>query len=33
MPEELNWIQQGEHFGYPWYMGTEANPQWIDDFY
>lgn len=26
-PEELNWIRQGHHYGYPWRMGLEDNPQ------
>jgi glucose/arabinose dehydrogenase len=27
MPEELNWLRQGHHYGFPWRMGTEDNPQ------
>jgi len=27
MPEELNWLREGHHYGYPWRMGTEDNPQ------
>ncbi len=27
MAEELNWLRQGHHFGFPWRMGTEDNPQ------
>jgi len=27
MPEELNWLRAGHHFGFPWRMGTEDNPQ------
>lgn len=26
-PDELNWIQQGRHYGYPWRMGGNATPQ------
>lgn len=25
-PEELNWIRQGKHYGYPWRMGGNENP-------
>jgi hypothetical protein len=25
-PEELNWIQQGHHYGFPWRIGGNANP-------
>lgn len=25
-PEELNWIQQGRHYGFPWKMGDHWNP-------
>jgi len=25
-PEELNWIQQGQHYGFPWRIGGNANP-------
>jgi hypothetical protein len=27
MAEELNWIRQGHHFGFPWRMGNADNPQ------
>jgi hypothetical protein len=27
MPEELNWLREGHHYGFPWRMGTEDNPQ------
>jgi len=27
MPEELNWLRAGHHYGFPWRMGTEDNPQ------
>ena len=26
-PEELNWIREGHHFGFPWRMGNLDNPQ------
>ena len=26
-PEELNWIRQGRHYGYPWEMGGNETPQ------
>jgi len=25
-PEELNWIQEGKHYGFPWRIGGNANP-------
>ena len=25
-PEELNWIQQGHHYGFPWRIGGNENP-------
>jgi glucose/arabinose dehydrogenase len=27
MPDELNWIREGRHYGFPWRFGTEPNPQ------
>lgn len=27
MSDELNWIQQGNHYGFPWRMGGADNPQ------
>jgi hypothetical protein len=27
MPEELNWLRKGHHYGFPWRMGLENNPQ------
>jgi glucose/arabinose dehydrogenase len=27
MPDELNWIRESHHYGFPWRFGTEANPQ------
>lgn len=26
-PDELNWIREGEHYGFPWQFGIEHNPQ------
>lgn len=26
-PEELNWLQYGHHYGFPWEMGGNLNPQ------
>src|SRR5262249_41050763 len=27
MSDELNWLRQGLHYGFPWNMGGTANPQ------
>lgn len=27
MDDELNWIREGHHYGFPWRMGAEDNPQ------
>lgn len=27
MPEELNWLREGLHYGFPWRIGGEDNPQ------
>lgn len=27
MPEELNWLREGHHYGFPWRMGLDDNPQ------
>ena len=27
MPEELNWLRQGSHYGFPWRIGGLDNPQ------
>ena len=32
MAEELNWLRQGHHYGFPWRMGTEDNPQQFNDY-
>jgi glucose/arabinose dehydrogenase len=26
-PEELNWLQEGHHYGFPWRFGDQNNPQ------
>ena len=31
-PEELNWIQEGKHYGFPWRIGGNSNPL-TDPFY
>ncbi|HXI58974.1 MAG TPA: PQQ-dependent sugar dehydrogenase [Polyangia bacterium] len=25
-PDEVNWIQEGKHYGFPWRLGTDKNP-------
>lgn len=30
--EELNWILPGKHYGFPWRIGTQMNPQQYPDF-
>jgi hypothetical protein len=32
MSEELNWLRQGHHYGFPWRMGVEDNPQQFPDY-
>ncbi len=32
MPDELNWIREGHHYGFPWRFGTEPNPQTQPDY-
>ena len=32
MPEELNWLRQGRHYGFPWRMGNQDNPQQFPDY-
>lgn len=32
MPEELNWLRKGLHYGFPWKMGGEDNPQQFPDY-
>jgi len=31
-PDELNWIREGLHYGFPWRFGTSDNPQRSDDY-
>lgn len=26
-PDELNWLREGKHYGFPWRFGTQDNPQ------
>ncbi|MEM6841700.1 MAG: cytochrome c class I [Bacteroidota bacterium] len=30
-PEEMNWLREGRHYGYPWEMGGILNPQQFAD--
>jgi hypothetical protein len=32
MPDELNWLREGQHYGFPWRMGAEDNPQQFEDY-
>ena len=31
-PDELNWIREGLHYGFPWRFGTQDNPQRFPDY-
>jgi glucose/arabinose dehydrogenase len=31
-PEELNWIREGHHYGFPWRFGDQNNPQQFADY-
>lgn len=31
-PDELNWIREGHHYGFPWKFGTQDNPQQFPDY-
>lgn len=31
-PDELNWIREGLHYGFPWRFGSEDNPQRSPDY-
>jgi len=31
-PDELNWIREGEHYGFPWRFGSQDNPQQFADY-
>src|SRR5204863_5121476 len=32
MPEEINWLREGLHYGYPWKMGNDDNPQQFSNY-
>ena len=32
MAEEINWLREGHHYGFPWKMGLEDNPQQFPDY-
>ena len=32
LPDELNWIREGHHYGFPWRFGNEENPQTRPDY-
>jgi hypothetical protein len=32
MDDELNWLRQGHHYGFPWRMGAEDNPEQFPDY-
>lgn len=31
-PDELNWLREGHHFGFPWRFGDQDNPQQFPDY-
>ena len=31
-PDELNWLRQGKHYGFPWQFGDQDNPQQFPDY-
>jgi glucose/arabinose dehydrogenase len=31
-PDELNWIREGKHYGFPWRFGSQDNPQQFADY-
>ncbi len=31
-PDELNWVREGRHYGFPWRFGIEDNPQQFPDY-
>lgn len=31
-PDELNWLREGQHYGFPWRFGTHDNPQQFPDY-
>ncbi len=32
MDDELNWVREGHHYGFPWRMGAEDNPQQFPEY-
>jgi hypothetical protein len=32
MSEEINWLREGHHYGYPWRMGLDDNPQQFSNY-
>lgn len=32
LPDELNWIQEGQHYGFPWRFGDQPNPVTVAGF-
>lgn len=31
-PDELNWLREGQHYGFPWKFGNEDNPQQFPEY-
>jgi hypothetical protein len=31
-PDELNWLREGNHYGFPWRFGNQDNPQQFPDY-
>ncbi len=31
-PDEINWLREGRHYGFPWKFGAEDNPQQFGDY-
>jgi len=31
-PDEINWIREGKHYGFPWRFGNQDNPQQFADY-
>jgi glucose/arabinose dehydrogenase len=31
-PDELNWLREGHHYGFPWQFGDQDNPQQFPDY-
>ncbi len=32
LPDELNWLREGKHYGFPWRFGDQDNPQQFPDY-